>query len=69
MEYIIVGAGLSGCVIAEQLAENPDNHILLIDKKKHIGGTCFDFYNDDGILVHKYGPHIFNTADREVGIM
>lgn len=66
MEYIIVGAGLSGCVIAEQLAENPDNHILLIDKKKHIGGTCFDFYNDDGILVHKYGPHIFNTADREV---
>ena len=66
MQYIIVGAGLTGCVIAQQLAENPENRILVIEKKKHIGGTCYDCFNDDGILIHKYGPHIFNTADKKV---
>ena len=66
MQYIIVGAGLTGCVIAQQLAENPDNRIMIIEKKKHIGGTCYDCFNDDGILIHKYGPHIFNTPDQKI---
>ena len=61
MKYIIIGTGLTGCVIAEQLSKNPDNMIYMIEKKRHIGGTCYDHYNQDGILVHEYGPHIFNT--------
>lgn len=66
MEYLIVGAGLTGCVIAEQLAHSRDNTITIIDKKMHIGGTCYDHFNKDGILVHEYGPHIFNTPDKEI---
>ena len=63
-DYIIVGAGLAGCVMAERLAHK--GTVLLIDKKNHIGGTCYDYYNNDGILIHKYGPHIFNTNDESV---
>lgn len=66
MEYIIVGAGLTGCVIAEQLAQNSDNKIYIVEKKRHIGGTCFDHYDKNGILIHEYGPHIFNTYDQDV---
>lgn len=66
MNYIIVGAGLTGCVIAEQLAQKQDNRVYIIEKKRHIGGTCYDHYDRDGILIHEYGPHIFNTHDREI---
>lgn len=66
MLYLICGAGLTGCVLAEQLARNKSNRILLVDRKKHIGGTCYDEFNNDGILIQKYGPHIFNTASEEV---
>ena len=66
MEYIIVGAGLTGCVIAEQLARNSENMIYMVEKKRHIGGTCYDHYDHNGILIHEYGPHIFNTYDQEV---
>lgn len=66
MDYIIVGAGLTGCVIAEQLSQNSDNTIYMIEKKRHIGGTCYDHYDRNGILIHEYGPHIFNTYDQEV---
>ena len=65
-DYLIVGAGLSGSVMAERLASKLNKKILLIDKRNHIGGNTFDFYNQDGILVHKYGPHIFHTNSREV---
>lgn len=64
-DYIIIGAGLSGSVLAQQLAE-AGKHVLIIEKKNHVGGTCIDYYNEDGILVHKYGPHIFNTGDEKV---
>ena len=66
MDYLIVGAGLTGIVFAERLSRNKDNKIHIIDRKKHIGGTCYDFYNEDGILIHKYGPHIFNTPSKEI---
>lgn len=66
MKYIIIGAGLTGCVCAEQLSRNPENSIYLIEKKHHIGGTCYDHYDQSGILIHEYGPHIFNTPDKEV---
>ncbi|OCN00665.1 UDP-galactopyranose mutase [Clostridium sp. W14A] len=66
MDYLIVGAGLSGAVLAERLARRPGNHIYIIEKKKHIAGTCYDYYDKNGILVHGYGPHIFNTYDNKV---
>jgi UDP-galactopyranose mutase len=60
-DYLIVGAGFAGSVLAERLATQSDKRILLLDKRSHIGGNAYDCYNDDGILIHKYGPHIFHT--------
>ena len=65
-DYIIVGAGLAGAVLAERLAKKANMKVLLIDKRNHVGGNTFDYYNNDGILVHKYGPHIFHTNSKEV---
>jgi UDP-galactopyranose mutase len=65
-DYIIVGAGLAGSVVAERLASQQDKKILLIDKRNHIGGNTYDFHNKDGVLVHQYGPHIFHTNSLEV---
>lgn len=64
-DYLVVGAGLAGSVLAERLA-SLNKKILLVDKRNHIGGNTFDYYNTDGILVHKYGPHIFHTNSKEV---
>ena len=57
-DYIIVGAGYAGAICARKIAEELDAKVLLIDKRDHIAGNMYDFYNEDGILVHKYGPHI-----------
>jgi UDP-galactopyranose mutase len=65
-DYLIVGAGFAGSVLAERLAAGSDKKVLLCDKRPHIGGNAYDHYNDAGILVHKYGPHIFHTNSREV---
>ncbi len=65
-DYVIVGAGFAGSVIAERLANVLGLEVLIIDRRPHIGGNAFDHYNDDGILVHKYGPHIFHTNSKEV---
>jgi UDP-galactopyranose mutase len=65
-DYLIVGAGFSGSVLAERLANGSNKRVLICDKRPHIGGNAYDHYNDDGILVHKYGPHIFHTNSREV---
>ena len=65
-DYIIVGAGFAGSVLAERLASQADKKILVVDKRNHIAGNAYDFYNTDGILVHKYGPHIFHTNSKDV---
>jgi UDP-galactopyranose mutase len=65
-DYLIVGAGFAGSVLAERLAAGSDKKILICDKRPHIGGNAYDHYNEAGILVHKYGPHIFHTNSREV---
>ncbi len=65
-DYLIVGAGFAGSVLAERLASQLGKRVLLVDRRNHIGGNAFDHYNDDGILVHKYGPHIFHTNSLEV---
>jgi UDP-galactopyranose mutase len=64
-DYLIVGAGFAGSVLAERLASS-GKKVIIIDKRSHIGGNAYDHYNDDGILVHKYGPHIFHTNSRDV---
>ena len=65
-DYLIVGAGFAGSVMAERLASVLGMKVLLVDKRNHIGGNTFDYYNKEGLLVHKYGPHIFHTNSRDV---
>ena len=60
-DYLIVGAGFAGSVLAERLASQLDKKVLVIDKRNHIGGNAYDRYDDDGLLIHQYGPHIFHT--------
>jgi UDP-galactopyranose mutase len=60
-DYLIVGAGFAGSVLAERLASQHGARVLLIDRRPHIGGNAFDEPNEAGILYHKYGPHIFHT--------
>ena len=62
-DYLIVGAGFAGSVLAERLA-SAGKKVLIIDKRNHIGGNAYDHYNNEGILVYKYGPHIFHTQQQ-----
>lgn len=65
-DCIIIGAGLAGITVARELAERGNKKILIIEKHNHIAGNCYDFLNTDGILVQKYGPHIFHTSNERV---
>jgi UDP-galactopyranose mutase len=65
-DYLIVGAGFAGSVLAERLAAGSGKKVIICDKRPHIGGNAYDHYDDAGVLVHKYGPHIFHTNSREV---
>ncbi len=65
-DYLIVGAGFSGSVLAERLASQHGARVLLIDRRPHIGGNAYDEPNQAGILYHKYGPHIFHTNSDQV---
>ncbi len=65
-DYLVVGAGFAGSVIAERLARESGMEVLLVDKRAHIGGNAYDHYDDHGILVHRYGPHIFHTNSDQV---
>lgn len=65
-DYLIVGAGFAGAVLAERLARGSNKKVLLCDRRPHVGGNAYDHYNDAGILVHRYGPHIFHTSSRDV---
>src|SRR6185295_889425 len=65
-DYLIVGAGFAGSVLAERLARGLNKKVLLIDRRPHIGGNAYDHHNEHGILVHKYGPHIFHTNSLEI---
>ena len=64
-KYVIVGAGLSGLTIAERIANELDEEVLIIEKRDHIGGNVYDFYKD-GLLIQKYGPHIYHTKEKKV---
>ncbi|MBW4541210.1 MAG: UDP-galactopyranose mutase [Myxacorys chilensis ATA2-1-KO14] len=65
-DYLIVGAGFAGSVLAERLASQSGKKILICDRRTHIGGNAYDHHNNAGILVHRYGPHIFHTNSRDV---
>ncbi len=68
MEYdiIVVGAGISGAVLAQQYASKQNKKVLILEKRNHIGGNCYDYINEDGILVSKYGAHLFHTNFKDV---
>ncbi|ADV67116.1 UDP-galactopyranose mutase [Deinococcus maricopensis] len=65
-DYLIVGAGFAGSVLAERLASELGARVLIVDKRPHIGGNAYDRYDDAGILIHPYGPHIFHTNSKDV---
>ncbi|HEU4460290.1 MAG TPA: UDP-galactopyranose mutase [Methylibium sp.] len=65
-DYLVVGAGFAGSVLAERLASQLDASVLVVDKRPHIGGNAYDRHDDAGLLVHPYGPHIFHTNSAEV---
>ena len=65
-DYLVVGAGFAGSVVAERLASQHGARILLVDRRPHIGGNAYDEQNEAGILYHKYGPHIFHTNSQQV---
>ncbi|MDX9874047.1 MAG: UDP-galactopyranose mutase [Spongiibacteraceae bacterium] len=65
-DYLIVGAGFAGSVIAERLAAGMNKRVLVIDRRPHIGGNAYDYYNEAGVLIHRYGPHIFHTNSQRI---
>ena len=65
-DYLIVGAGYAGSVLAERLARDAGKKVLLVDRRPHIAGNAYDHPDAAGVLVHKYGPHIFHTNSREI---
>src|SRR5712692_4893717 len=65
-DYLIVGAGFAGSVLAERLSSQADKNVLLVEKRSHIGGNAYDCHDDSGVLIHKFGPHIFHTNSAEV---
>lgn len=66
INWLIVGAGFAGCVLAERIATQLDQKVLVVERRDHIGGNAHDYYDEHGILVHKYGPHIFHTNLKKV---
>lgn len=65
-DVCIVGAGITGITAASVLAREMNKKVIIVEKREHIGGNCYDYYNGVGILVHKYGPHIFHTKYKKV---
>jgi UDP-galactopyranose mutase len=65
-DAIVVGAGFAGAVVARALAVRGRLKVAILERRPHIGGNCFDRYNEAGILIHQYGPHIFHTESQRV---
>ena len=65
-DWLVVGAGFAGSVLAERIASQRGETVLIIDRRSHIGGNAYDCYDDAGILIHRYGPHIFHTNAQSI---
>lgn len=65
-DYLVVGAGFAGSVLAERLAEDSGKSVLVVDRRGHIAGNAYDYVDSAGILIHAYGPHYFRTNSTKV---
>ncbi len=65
-DTLVVGAGFAGSVIAERLAAESGQRVLVVDRRPHVGGNAFDEHDAAGVLIHRYGPHIFHTNSADV---
>jgi UDP-galactopyranose mutase len=65
-DFLIVGAGFAGSVLANQIATQLDKKVLVIDSRNHIGGNAYDYYDEHGVLLHRYGAHIFHTNSKRI---
>jgi UDP-galactopyranose mutase len=65
-DTLVVGAGYAGSIVAERLASELGRRVLVIDRRDHIAGNAFDYYDEHGVRVHRYGPHIFHTNSAKV---
>tara|TARA_B100001093_G_C26839369_1_gene1019828 strand:- start:853 stop:1266 length:414 start_codon:yes stop_codon:yes gene_type:complete len=65
-DLLIVGAGPVGCVIAERAAKIKNWKTLIVEKRDHIAGNCYDEYNSKGVLIHKYGPHYMRFKKKKI---
>jgi UDP-galactopyranose mutase len=66
VDWLIVGAGFTGSVLAERIASQLGQQVLVVDKRGHIGGNAYDDYDEHGVLVHRYGPHLFHTNSEKI---
>lgn len=64
IDLLVAGAGPVGCVIAEQAARTLGWKVLIVEKRSHIAGNCYDRYHESGVLIHQYGPHYFRTNNK-----
>src|SRR4051794_16262076 len=65
-DTLVVGAGYAGTIVAEQLATRARQRVLVIDRRDHIAGNAYDYVDDHGVLVHRYGPHIFHASSQKI---
>src|SRR5271167_559013 len=65
-DYLVAGAGFAGAVVAERLARQFNKKVLIVDRRTHIAGNAYDCRDESGVLIHRYGPHIFHTNSAEV---
>src|SRR5918992_6358772 len=63
VDVLVVGAGYAGSVVAERLA-SAGRRVMVVDKRPHVGGNAYDAYDEHGVLIHRYGPHVSNNVDR-----
>ena len=65
-DWLVVGAGFAGAVVAERLATQRGESVLVIDRRDHVAGNAFDHLDAAGVMIHRYGPHIFHTSSDQV---
>ncbi|MCI9137366.1 MAG: UDP-galactopyranose mutase [Lachnospiraceae bacterium] len=66
VDNLVIGAGIAGITLARRIAEEKGESVLIVEKRNHIGGYCYDYRSKEGILIHKYGPHIFRTEKADI---